>query len=98
LPVSTARALTAYYVATEALVNVAKHAGAATARVELTAAAGRVDLRVVDDGRGGADAGGGGLRGLHDRVAAVGGELRVTSPPGGGTIVAAKLPLRADST
>jgi signal transduction histidine kinase len=89
-------ALTAYYVVTEALVNVAKHAGAATARVELTAAAGRVDVRVVDDGRGGADDGGGGLRGLRDRVAAVGGELRVTSPPGGGTVVAATLPLPAD--
>lgn len=89
-------ALTAYYVVTEALVNVAKHAGAATARVELTAAAGRVDVRVVDDGRGGADDGGGGLRGLRDRVAAVDGELRVTSPPGGGTVVAATLPLPAD--
>jgi signal transduction histidine kinase len=91
-------ALTTYYVVTEALVNVAKHAGAATARVELSAGAGRVDVRVVDDGRGGADEGGGGLRGLRDRVAAVGGELRVTSPPGGGTVVAAMLPLRRDET
>jgi hypothetical protein len=89
-------ALTAYYVVTEALVNVTKHARAATARVELTAAAGRLDVRVVDDGRGGADAGGGGLRGLRDRVAAVEGELRVTSPQGGGTVVAATLPLPAD--
>jgi hypothetical protein len=89
-------ALTVYYVVTEALVNVAKHAGAATARVELTAEAGRLDVRVVDDGRGGADAGGGGLRGLRDRVVAVGGELRVTSPPDGGTVVAATLPLPGD--
>ncbi len=89
-------ALTAYYVVTEALVNVAKHAGAATARVELTAAAGRLDVRVVDDGRGGADSGGGGLRGLRDRVATVDGELRVTSPPGGGTVIAATLPLTVD--
>ena len=88
-------ALTAYYVVSEALVNVAKHAGAATARIELTAAAGRLNVRVVDDGRGGADAGGGGLRGLRDRVAAVDGDLRVTSPPGGGTVVAATLPLTA---
>ena len=89
-------ALTAYYVVSEALVNVAKHAGAATARIELTAAAGHLNVRVVDDGRGGADAGGGGLRGLRDRVAAVDGDLRVTSPPGGGTVVAASLPLTAD--
>ena len=88
--------LTAYYVVTEALVNVAKHAAAATARVELTAAAGRLDVRVVDDGRGGADASGGGLRGLRDRVVAVDGELRVSSPHGGGTVVAATLPVTVD--
>ena len=56
---------------------------------------GELTVRVVDDGRGGADlAQGSGLRGLVDRVEALGGELRIESPPGGGTVVAARFPLR----
>jgi Histidine kinase-, DNA gyrase B-, and HSP90-like ATPase len=86
-------ALAAYYVATEALANVAKHAGAASARLELGTAAGELLLRVSDDGTGGADPAGGGLSGLRDRVAAVDGELRIHSPAGGGTVVEARLPL-----
>jgi signal transduction histidine kinase len=84
----------AYFVAAEALANVAKYADAG--RVELAAEAGRGQLRIeiADDGRGGADpAAGSGLRGLADRVAALGGRLDVRSPVGGGTRVVATLPL-----
>jgi signal transduction histidine kinase len=91
--VPEAIALTAYYVATEALANVAKHAGAASARVELAARDGWLTVRVVDDGAGGADPEGGGLRGMRDRVATVDGVLLVVSPPDGGTVVEARLPL-----
>ena len=86
-------ALAAYYVATEALANLAKHADAASARLELGATAGELLLRVSDDGAGGANPAGGGLSGLRDRVAAVDGELRIHSPAGGGTVVEARLPL-----
>ena len=86
-------AITTYYVVTEALTNVAKHAGAARARVGLTASDGRLTVRVLDDGAGGADPEGGGLSGVRDRVATVDGELRLVSPPGGGTVVEVRLPL-----
>jgi signal transduction histidine kinase len=84
-----------YYLVSEALTNVAKHAGASAVRVEIgTDDAGatlRVDVR--DDGRGGADlAGGSGLVGLKDRVEALGGRLAVQSAPGTGTTVRAELP------
>jgi signal transduction histidine kinase len=86
-------ALTAYYVATEALTNIAKHARAEHARLELSACAGELLLRIVDDGVGGADPAGSGLSGLRDRVRAVNGELRVRSPHGTGTVIEARLPL-----
>jgi hypothetical protein len=92
-PVPEPISLTAYYVATEALANVAKHAGAASAGVELATRERELTLRVRDDGCGGADPEGGGLKGLRDRVAAVDGELRVVSPSGQGTVVEARLPL-----
>lgn len=87
-------AAAAYFVAAETLANVAKYAGAS--RVELVAEAERGQLRIeiADDGRGGADpAAGSGLRGLTDRVAALGGRLDLRSPVGGGTRVVATLPL-----
>jgi signal transduction histidine kinase len=85
---------TAYFVIAEALTNVARHADAAEARVTLTEGDGRLVVTVADDGRGGADqAGGSGLRGLADRLAAAGGTLSVASPHGGGTILRAELPL-----
>ena len=87
-------ALAAYYVATEALANLAKHADAASARLELGTAGGELLLRVTDDGAGGADPAGGGLSGLRDRLAAVDGELRIHSPAARGTVVEARLPLR----
>jgi signal transduction histidine kinase len=94
-PVPEPIALTAYYVASEALANVAKHAGAAGARVELSTRDGWLTVRVSDGGAGGADPRGHGLRGLRDRVATVDGVMRVVSPPGGGTVIEARLPLRA---
>jgi signal transduction histidine kinase len=82
----------AYFVVAEALTNVAKHSGAT--RAWLTAGFEGSDLvvEVLDDGRGGADPDGGGLRGLRDRVRAVDGSLRLTSPPGGGTTLRVELP------
>jgi PAS domain S-box-containing protein len=87
---------TAYFVVSEALANVAKHADASEASVTLSVDAGLLSVTVADDGRGGALAkldGGSGLAGLADRVAAVGGTLTVDSRPGGGTRVVAELPL-----
>jgi signal transduction histidine kinase len=86
--------ITAYYVCTEALANAVKHAQAGEARVRVIEEHGRLRVEVADDGVGGARLdGGGGLRGLGDRVAAVGGTLQVRSPPGAGTRVVAVLPL-----
>jgi signal transduction histidine kinase len=88
--------LALYFACSEALANVAKYARARRVRVALEAADGRVRLEVADDGKGGADpARGSGLRGLADRLAALGGALEVSSPPGGGTRLVAVLPLRA---
>jgi signal transduction histidine kinase len=87
-------AAAAYFVAAEALTNVAKYAEAD--HVELVALADDRDLRITirDDGAGGADpSAGSGLRGLSDRVAALGGRLDVRSPMGGGTQISATLPL-----
>jgi signal transduction histidine kinase len=82
-----------YYVAAEALANVVKHAGASAASVDVTRPAGQVVLIVADDGVGGAQMDrGSGLLGLADRVEALGGRLRLTSPPGGGTVVRAEIP------
>ncbi len=83
----------AYYVVSESLTNVAKYACATSAAVEVRRADGRLLVEVVDDGVGGADTrGGSGLRGLADRVEALGGRLRVWSPAGGGTRVQAEIP------
>ena len=82
-----------WFVCSESLANAVKHAEARTIRVALAPANGIVRLSVEDDGRGGANAGGSGLVGLADRVAALGGRLAVVSPPGGGTQVVAELPL-----
>jgi signal transduction histidine kinase len=90
---------TAYFVVAEALTNIARYASATEARVTLREDGGRLSLLVVDDGLGGADpASGSGLRGLSDRVEAVGGRLSVSSPPGDGTSVQAEIPLVADRT
>jgi PAS domain S-box-containing protein len=84
---------TIYYIASEALTNVARHAEALEARVTITRDGDVVRCEVADDGRGGADiAGGTGILGLRDRAEAAGGTLRLISPPGRGTVVAATLP------
>ncbi|WP_345647651.1 sensor histidine kinase [Streptomyces tremellae] len=84
---------TTYFVAAEALTNIAKHSGAARAAVEVRVRDGRLRLTVSDDGRGGAeDAGGSGLTGIRRRVAALDGTLRLASPPGGPTTLEVDLP------
>ena len=84
---------TAYFVVAEALTNTAKHASAQRASVRARQAGGRLLIDIVDDGAGGADIEAGtGLRGLEDRVAALGGSLRITSRPGAGTTISVELP------
>ncbi|MEU8079941.1 sensor domain-containing protein [Catellatospora citrea] len=84
---------TAYFAASEALGNVAKHAGAASAAVRLARHGDTLIVEVRDEGPGGADpARGTGLTGLADRVAAVGGRLLLSSPAGGPTLVRVELP------
>ena len=83
----------AYFVCAEALTNVAKYAGATRATISARREPGRLVVTVTDDGAGGADpARGSGLRGLADRVEALGGRLIVESAPGAGTRLEAELP------
>jgi signal transduction histidine kinase len=85
--------LAAYYLVAESLTNVGKHAKASSARVAVAQEDGRLVVAVVDDGIGGASAdGGSGLRGLADRVEALGGRLQVSSPQGDGTRLRAEIP------
>jgi len=84
---------TAYFVVAEALTNVAKYARASRASVRLALTGDRLKVEVSDDGIGGAEpSAGSGLRGLQDRVAALGGRLSVESRPGDGTLVRAEIP------
>ncbi len=86
----------AYFVVSEALANVAKYAQATQATVAVRRMNGRVTVEVSDDGVGGADAAGGsGLRGLADRVAALDGTLSLHSPAGEGTRLQADIPITA---
>jgi signal transduction histidine kinase len=83
----------AYYLVSESLANLGKHAHASSATVEVTRRAADVVVEIVDDGVGGADEErGSGLRGLADRVEALGGRLRVWSPVGEGTRIRAEMP------
>ncbi|MFI7690647.1 sensor histidine kinase [Nonomuraea sp. NPDC049655] len=85
--------VTAYYVVSEALANVARHSGATRATVTARTTAGTLAVEVRDDGVGGADpARGTGLTGLADRLAVVAGRLSVSSPPGGPTLVRVEIP------
>jgi signal transduction histidine kinase len=85
----------AYFVASEALANIAKHAAASTVEIRVTASAELAAIELRDDGRGGAATDlGSGLRGLADRVEALGGRLLVSSPAGEGTSITAEIPLR----
>jgi signal transduction histidine kinase len=83
---------TAYYVASEALANAAKHARASAVTISARRCDGGLEVEVGDNGIGGADPNGSGLRGLADRVAALDGHLRVDSPAGRGTRITAELP------
>jgi signal transduction histidine kinase len=85
---------TAYFVVSEALANIAKHANAKAVGIRVTVDDGALRVEVTDDGVGGADTTkGSGLRGLADRVAAVDGTLEVDSPAGGGTTLRIRIPL-----
>jgi signal transduction histidine kinase len=85
-----------YFFVSEALTNVVKHAQAREATVIVDAENGELMVEVSDDGVGGArTAGGSGLRGLGDRVGALDGTLEVESPPGGGTLLRARIPLKS---
>ncbi|HET8758543.1 MAG TPA: histidine kinase [Solirubrobacteraceae bacterium] len=85
--------LAAYFVACEALANVAKYAQATRASVRVSRGGDALVIEIADDGVGGADeTAGSGLQGLADRVAALDGTLRILSPPGEGTVVTAELP------
>jgi signal transduction histidine kinase len=83
----------AYYVVSESLANIGKHAQATSATVDVSRDNGRLVVEILDDGVGGADSEHGtGLRGLADRVESLGGRLRVWTPQGGGTRVRAEMP------
>ncbi|MFG2723800.1 sensor histidine kinase [Streptomyces canus] len=87
---------TAYFVAAEALTNIAKHSGASRATITVRGPGSRLLLRITDDGRGGADEHtGSGLTGIRHRLAAHDGTLHLTSPPGGPTVLEADLPCGA---
>jgi len=85
-------AAAAYFFASEALANVAKHARASAVHLSATESEGMLRVRVEDDGRGHADRTGSGLRGIDDRLSAMGGRLDVEERSGGGTIVSAWIP------
>ena len=83
----------AYYVVSEALTNIDKHAHATSATVRVSRTRASVAVDIADDGVGGAETGqGSGLRGLADRVEALGGRFRTWTPAGGGTCVRAEIP------
>jgi signal transduction histidine kinase len=87
--------LAAYFIVSESLTNARKYADASTVRVRVGPVADALLVEIADDGSGGADpAAGTGLRGLADRIDTLGGRLDVDSPPGGGTRISARLPLR----
>jgi len=92
-PVGEAVEAAAYFVTAEALTNIAKHAHAEHAFVELNLECDALRVEIRDDGIGGADPSGSGLHGLCDRVEALDGRLEVESPPGNGTTVRVVLPL-----
>jgi signal transduction histidine kinase len=86
--------LAAYYLVSEALTNIIKHSDATSAGVSVARRGTQLVVEVADDGAGGADRViGTGLRGLTDRIEALGGRLEVSSPPGAGTTLRAEIPL-----
>jgi signal transduction histidine kinase len=88
----------AYFLCSEALANISKHASASRVSISVTSNNGWVRIEIEDDGRGGADpARGTGLRGLADRVEALGGTLQLESRTGAGTRLAAEIPLGGEA-
>ncbi|CAM4406945.1 GAF domain-containing protein [Mycobacterium basiliense] len=88
--------IAAYYVVAEALTNAARHAHASGVDIDAKAQGSDLVLSIRDDGAGGADSSqGSGLLGLIDRVEAIGGHLRVLSPPGAGTTLQVVIPISA---
>jgi signal transduction histidine kinase len=84
-----------YYVVAESLTNAAKHAGASEARVQLSETGETLVVEIRDNGSGGANlSGGSGIRGLADRIEALGGQFELQSPALAGTVIRAELPLR----
>ena len=83
----------AYFIAAEALTNVVKHSHAGRAEVTASLEDGMLRIEIRDNGDGGADPDGHGLVGMRDRVTTLGRRFRIESPAGGGTLVAATLPL-----
>jgi signal transduction histidine kinase len=85
--------LAAYFVVTEALTSIAKHASASQVSLSVTGSDRRLEVAISDEGLGAADPGlGRGLRGLSDRLAAIEGQLKIESKPGRGTTVRARIP------
>ncbi|MCT4352889.1 sensor histidine kinase [Streptomyces sp. Je 1-79] len=91
-PLPRAVETVAYFLVSEAVTNVVKHAGATRIDVQVTLEGDELSVRVTDDGAGGADASGSGLSGLASRAAALDGRFAVESPAGGPTVVRAVLP------
>ncbi len=89
---------TIYFVCAEALANAARHAKASLVRVAVRSSGGAIAISVADDGTGGADpVAGSGIRGLQDRVEAIGGVLTIESVPGVGTRLAATIPVNREA-
>jgi signal transduction histidine kinase len=94
--VARAAEATIYFTIAEALTNVSKHSHAALVSVQVVVEGGEIIARVADDGIGGVRVtAGSGLLGLYDRLDAIGGTLTVESPPGEGTTICARIPLRS---
>ena len=87
-------AAASYFVCAEAMANAVKHSACRRLAISVAASSDAVHVRISDDGRGGASICGSGLLGLRDRVEALGGWLGVRSPPGAGTHIEARLPVR----
>lgn len=85
---------TMYYLINEAMTNIAKHSGAETAAVHGRYHSDLLVLDIKDDGRGGLDPAGSGVTGLADRVTALDGRMRVSSPSGGPTLLHVEVPCR----
>ena len=89
------RRVAPHFIVAQALTNADKHSHAGRAEVAASLEDGMLRIEVRDNGAGGADPDGHGLVGMRDRVTTLGGRLEIESPAGGGTLVAATLPLSA---